>query len=340
LIISFDNCLLQLRAGDLVALPSETVYGLAGNALLDSTLDLIYKLKGRPSYNPLIVHTTGLDQAGNLAHFNHLATRLAEVFWPGPLTLILPKKDCIPERISAGLPTVALRSPAHPLFREVLGQLDFPLAAPSANRSNHISPTCPEHVMESFGENCPKILDGGSCQIGLESTVLSLVDPQNIKIFREGPISAKEIRAVLRTDVQKVTSESDEKKGKILPATEPQLSPGTGSIHYAPQTPLLLHASVEILCANADKTGKDTILLVHRDQDKQLWNEKNIPVISLSKDGDPAEIAHNLYSCLHLADKAGKSSIQIASLPDEHHLAGAVNDRLFRASRKDTIISI
>jgi len=340
LIISLDDSLLHLKAGRLVALPSETVYGLAGNALLDSTLDLIYKLKGRPSTNPLIVHTTGLDQARNLAHFNNLATQLAEVFWPGPLTLILPKRDCIPERISAGLPTVALRSPAHPLFRKVLGQLDFPLAAPSANRSNHISPTRPEHIMESFGENCPKILDGGPCQIGLESTVLSLVDPQNIKIFREGPISAEQIRAVLGTNVQKVTSEIGEKKGRMLAATEPQLSPGTSSIHYAPQTPLLLHASVDILCANAEKTGKDTIVLVHRDQDKQLWNEKNIPVISLSTDGDPAEIAQNLYACLHLADKAGKSSIQIASLPDEHHLAGAVNDRLFRAARKDTIFSI
>ena len=337
MIISFDDCLLQIRAGDLVALPSETVYGLAGNALLDRTLDLIFKLKGRPSTNPLIVHTTGLDQAKKLAHFNQVATKLTEVFWPGPLTLILPKKDCIPYRISAGLPTVALRSPAHPLFRDVLGQLDFPLAAPSANRSNHISPTCPEHVMESFGENCPKILDGGHCQIGLESTVVSLVDPKNIKILREGPTSAEQIHAVLGTDVPKVASEIGVNKGRMANCTEPQLSPGTGSVHYAPKTPLLLHASVEKLCANAENFGKDTILIVHQDKEKELWIEKKVSVISLSRNGNPAEIAHNLYACLHLADKAGKSSIQIARLLDEHHLAEAVNDRLLRAARKDSI---
>ena len=330
MIISLDECLLSLQAGEIVALPSETVYGLAGNALLDSTVEKIYQLKGRPSTNPLIVHIQGFEQAEDLAECNHTARVFAEHFWPGPLTIILPKKPCIPDRISAGLASVALRAPAHPLFRKVLQSLDFPLAAPSANLSNSTSPTCPQHILDSFGEKAPKVLEGGSCEIGLESTVLSVTDEENIQILRQGPISKEELEEVLGQQIANPVS--TENKQSLHPA-KPSLSPGTGAVHYAPKTPLYLYDNPEkLLGKKSELTGND-LVVVHNTEQKYNFGNTMFPVLCLSQDGDIEEIAHNLYATLHLADKQKKQTIHLSKIVHNHPLSGAINDRLSRAAK-------
>ena len=330
MIISLDECLLSLQAGEIVALPSETVYGLAGNALLDSTVEKIYQLKGRPSTNPLIVHIQGFEQAEDLAECNHTARVFAEHFWPGPLTIILPKKPCIPDRISAGLASVALRAPAHPLFRKVLQSLDFPLAAPSANLSNSTSPTCPQHILDSFGEKAPKVLEGGSCEIGLESTVLSVTDEENIQILRQGPISKEELEEVLGQQIANPVS--TENKQSLHPA-KPSLSPGTGAVHYAPKTPLYLYDNPEkLLGKKSELTGND-LVVVHNTEQKYNLGNTMFPVLCLSQDGDIEEIAHNLYATLHLADKQKKQTIHLSKIVHNHPLSGAINDRLSRAAK-------
>ncbi len=332
MIIPFDDCLLRLRAGKIVALPSETVYGLAGNAFLENTLDLIYELKGRPSTNPLIVHTPSIDRARKLGKFNKNAQKLADAFWPGPLTMILPKKDCIPDRISAGMPTVALRSPAHPLFRKVLLELDFPLAAPSANRSNHISPTCPEHIVESFAEDCPDILDGGRCPIGVESTVVSLLSAEDIRILRPGPISADEIENIVGTTVHLPPTVLEREESKSNKPPEASISPGQNSTHYAPKTPLFLYGDQAALVAKLPNLDQEAVVVVHTDEQKQAWSEKGISALSLSSNGDISEVTCNLYDILYLADRLGKQSIHIAKAEGTDPLNRTVNDRLLRAS--------
>ena len=333
MIISLDECLLSLQAGEIVALPSETVYGLAGNALLDSTVEKIYQLKGRPSTNPLIVHVHGLEQAEDLAEINHTARILTEHFWPGPLTIILPKKPCIPDRISAGLPSVALRAPAHPLFREVLLGLDFPLAAPSANLSNSTSPTCPQHILDSFGEKAPKVLEGGSCEIGLESTVVSLVDEENIQILRQGPISKEELEEVLGKVVAQPETFENKQSEQSLQSAKPSLSPGTGAVHYAPKTPLYLYDDPEKLLAKKSELTENDLVVVYDLEEKQIFGDTVFSILTLSMHGKIEEIAQNLYATLHLADKEKKQAIHVAKILQNHHLSGAINDRLSRAAK-------
>jgi L-threonylcarbamoyladenylate synthase len=333
LIISLDECLLSLQAGEIVALPSETVYGLAGNALLDSTLEKIYQIKGRPSTNPLIVHVHGVGQAEDLAVINHTARVLTKHFWPGPLTIILPKKPCIPDRISAGLPTVALRAPAHPLFREVLQSLDFPLAAPSANLSNSTSPTCPQHILDSFGEKAPKVLEGGSCEIGLESTVVSLVEEENIQILRQGPISKEELEEVLGQQIANPGSSENKETKQILHPAKPSLSPGTGTIHYAPKTPLYLYESAQKLLAKKSELTENDLVVVHDTEQKENFGDTVFSILILSNNGVIEEIAQKLYATLHLADKEKKHAIHVAKTQQNHHLSGAINDRLSRAAK-------
>ena len=163
-----------MLSGRLAVLPTETVYGLAAVGTERSAVRKIFELKGRPAQNPLIMHVLGIQEAQHISHFTPLASKLADSFWPGPLTLVLPKRKIVPHEVTAGLDTVALRSPSHPLFRSILREVNKPLAAPSANRSNQISPTTAIEVVDEFGEECPPILDGGICDIGLESTVLDL----------------------------------------------------------------------------------------------------------------------------------------------------------------------
>ncbi|HEX2208930.1 MAG TPA: L-threonylcarbamoyladenylate synthase, partial [Longimicrobium sp.] len=215
-----------LRAGGLVAFPTETVYGLGAHALDPAAVQRIYEAKGRPSYNPLIVHLADVDAARGLASsWPEQAERLAAAFWPGPLTLVVPKNDSIPDSVTAGLPSVALRVPAHPVAHALLRAAGIPVAAPSANRSTQVSPTTARHVERSLGARVDVIVDGGPCPVGIESTVLSLVGPVPT-LLRPGTVSVEDLRPVIG-DVALPSSATD--------ATAARPSPGMLDRHYAPR---------------------------------------------------------------------------------------------------------
>lgn len=291
-----------LRSGGLVAVPTETVYGLAARADSAAAVAAIYRAKGRPDFNPLIVHVLDVAQGERLARFDERARTLAAAFWPGPLTLVLPKRDGAPlaEAVTAGLPTVALRSPAHPAMRTVLERTRLPLAAPSANRSGGVSPTSAAHVAASLGSNVDLILDGGECAQGIESTILALRDGAGWQILRPGPITEAQISAVLGGRSDAVTSLSVE-------------APGQLASHYAPGKPVRLNA--ENAQADEFHIGFGSIA----------------GDINLSAGGDLAEAAAQLYAALHQGAGAAKPRIAVAPIP-ESGIGAAINDRLRRAA--------
>lgn len=225
---SIDEAVRVLRDGQLVAIPTETVYGLAADATNPAAVRRIFELKGRPSSNPLIVHVADAGVAGRyVTRFPDEAARLADRFWPGPLTLVLPKAASIPSMVTAGRDTVALRVPDHPLTLELLRRFDGPLAAPSANRSNHVSPTTVQHVRDEFGEQCPLALDGGPCRVGIESTVLDL-SSRPFRILRPGAVTQPMIEAVVgRVEASRL----------VHVGLHGASSPGQHLVHYAPRTP-------------------------------------------------------------------------------------------------------
>lgn len=305
-----------LRRGGLVAIPTETVYGLAAHALDAKACRAIFRAKGRPTNDPLIIHVPDLAHAEELAEFNDEARRLAHRFWPGPLTLVLPKKACVPSIVTSGGSTVALRAPAHPLARKLLKLSGLPLAAPSANPFSYISPTSAAHVHQGLGSRIGHILDGGDCPIGVESTVLDLTSPTRPRILRPGAISAEQLAKTLKIKVTTVRRTSN-RNGRML-------APGLLDKHYSPRTPLRLTA----------KPGKPTdstaVILLRRPVGKSpaglYW---------LSRRGALPEIARNLYRVLREADAGGHKEIQIERLPPTAGgLAGAINDRLKRAAAK------
>lgn len=305
-----------LRDGGLVAIPTETVYGLAAHALDAKACRAIFRAKGRPAHDPLIVHVLDLAHAEELAVFNNAARRLARAFWPGPLTLVLPKKACVPGIVTSGGPTVALRSPAHPLARRLLKLAGVPLAAPSANPFTYISPTTAEHVRQGLGTRIPHILDGGDCAIGVESTVLDVTQPARPRILRPGAVSAEQIAAVLKTKVATVHRAG--KKGARL------LAPGLLDKHYSPRTPLLL-------TARPKPDGEHTAVILLR---KPAGKARD-GVYWLSRRGALPEIARNLYRVLREADAGGHRRILVEKLPPTAGgLAAAINDRLHRAEAK------
>jgi L-threonylcarbamoyladenylate synthase len=281
-----------LESGGLVAVPTETVYGLAARADSTAAVAKIYAAKGRPDFNPLIVHVTGEAQAARYADLSPAALALAEAHWPGPLTLVLPsRKDAgLAEAVTAGLPTVALRAPAHPVMRALLEQLAFPLAAPSANRSGFISPTTPEHVLASLDGRIDLVLDGGPCVAGVESTIVAVRADGSIEELRPGPLAVG-VRG--------------EEKGIE--------APGQLASHYAPGKPVRL---------NATEAGPDEFLIgfgaVAGD-------------CTLSDSGDVNEAAARLYACLHEAALAAQPRIAVAPVPDDG-VGRAINDRLRRAA--------
>ena len=289
-----------LRGGGLVALPTETVYGLAARADSETAIAAIYRAKGRPDFNPLIVHVAGLERAERLANFDERARLLAERFWPGPLTLVLPLREgaAVAPAVTAGLPTIALRMPAHPLMQAVLREVGVPLAAPSANRSGWVSPTAAEHVLASLGEDAPPVLDGGECAEGLESTIVAL-RPGGWQLLRPGPIAESAVAAVLG-DAMAVTP------GKIE-------APGQLARHYSPGKPLRLGAS---------SAGEDEFLIGFGDVAGEC---------SLSLSGDLAEAAARLYACLLRAAASNCLRIAVAPIPEEG-VGAAINDRLRRAA--------
>jgi L-threonylcarbamoyladenylate synthase len=289
-----------LRGGGLVALPTETVYGLAARADCERAIAAIYRTKGRPDFNPLIVHVSSVQQADRLAMFDDRAQLLAERFWPGPLTLVLPlRKDAaIAPAVTAGLATIALRMPAHPLTQAVLRETGLPLAAPSANRSGSTSPTTPQHVLGSFAANAPPVLDGGACDRGLESTIVALRDG-GWQLLRPGPIAREAVATLL---------------GDAMPAAPGRIeAPGQLARHYSPGKPVRLDAveaeDGEFMIGFGDSPGD----------------------CSLSPSGDLAEAAARLYACLHQAAAAAHPRIAVAPVPAEG-IGAAINDRLRRAA--------
>jgi L-threonylcarbamoyladenylate synthase len=289
-----------LRSGGLVALPTETVYGLAGRADSEAAVAAIYRAKGRPDFNPLIVHVASLPQAERLALFDDRAALLAERFWPGPLTLVLPlrKEASVAPAVTAGLATIAIRMPAHPLLRAVLGRLGLPLAAPSANRSGGVSPTSAEHVQVSFGAAAPPILDGGASENGLESTIVALRQG-GWQLLRPGPIPESAVAALL---------------GDAMPVEAGRIeAPGQLARHYAPGKPVRLDA-------DAAQAGEFLIGFGRIAGD-----------CSLSPSGDLAEAAARLYRCLHEAAASKRPRIAVAPVPSEG-IGAAINDRLRRAA--------
>lgn len=285
-----------IRAGRLVAFPTETVYGLGANALDSAAVHRIYEVKGRPAASPLIVHVASAEAAREItAEWPALAERLARKFWPGPLTLVLRKSKNIPDNVTAGLDTVGVRMPAHAVAMALLTRARVPIAAPSANRFTQISPTSAEHVRASLGGHVDLVLDGGPTDVGIESTVVMLTGPQPM-VLRPGMIGLVELEAA--TDMAWGSAGHLESAGAFR-------SPGLHARHYAPNTPLLLLKPGQALPA-----GRGRVL--------------DMPE-------EPAAYAHRLYAALHEADAEGWDWIGLAEPPDEPAWQ-AIRDRIQRAA--------
>ena len=316
--LAVERAARELRAGGVVALPTETVYGLAANALDPAAVSRIYQVKGRPAGNPLIVHVSGEAMARRCARqWPVLATRLAAAFWPGPLTLVVPRSAEIPDIVTAGGETVALRWPAHPVMQAVIEACGFPLAAPSANQSNQISPTTAHHVRGQLGDRIPLILDGGASQVGIESTVLDLgTDPP--RVLRPGMIHDETIRAVTGA-----LGETTDHAGGVL------RSPGQLARHYSPRARLIVRAwkdqaELEALCAASGVDRRRLHILAHT-----RISGGGRPVTVLPR--EPEALGRALYAELHRCDEAGAELILFEALPDQTEWRG-LRDRLSRAS--------
>lgn len=298
---TIGDAVARLRGGGLVAVPTETVYGLAADSTDAAAVAEIYRAKGRPDFNPLIVHVPDLEAARGLGQFDELAVRFARAFWPGPLTLVVPKAENCPvaAAVTAGLATIALRVPAHPVMRELLAASGLCLAAPSANRSGGISPTTADHVSRSLGKAAPLILDGGPCERGIESTIVA-VDGGNYRILRPGPVTPDQLEAVAGQPA--ITAVS----GKIE-------APGQLASHYAPAKPVRLDAQAaeadEYLIGYGPVAGD----------------------MNLSEGADLAEAASRLFAALHKAEASEKPKIAVAPIPGTG-IGMALNDRLRRAA--------
>lgn len=291
-----------ITRGGTVAVPTETVYGLAARADDDAAVAGIYRAKGRPDFNPLIVHVPDVTAAEALALFDSRATSLAKAFWPGALTMVLPLREGagLASAVSAGLPTVALRCPAHPVMQALLKTCGLPLAAPSANRSGGVSPTSAAHVAASLGDRVDLILDGGETRQGIESTIVGLRADGSWTVLRPGPITEAEIAGVLGGQSAAMMSAKIE-------------APGQLASHYAPGKPVRLNAmearAGEFMIGFGDIAGD----------------------VTLSATGDLAEAAARLYACLHQGSAAPQPLIAVAPIPDRD-IGVAINDRLRRAA--------
>ena len=321
----------RLRAGELVAVPTETVYGLAANALDARACRKIFTAKGRPANDPLIVHIHSLAQLGQVADSNPAARKLARKFWPGPLTLVLPKRDIVPDVVSAGLPSVAVRMPSHPLFRRLLKLTGLPLAAPSANLFGCVSPTSAEHVRASLGKKIRHILDGGPCTIGLESTIVDLRDPKKPRLLRPGAVILAQLSRTLGVRVHPAPAPA-----RARAKTGAQLAPGLLARHYSPRTPVVLHARLSP--AVAAKSGQHNGLKTRRPQAHEAWIFLARPrgltgrnIFWLDARGDLRGAARQLFATLRRVDALGFARIHV-ELARGEGLADAINDRLRRAA--------
>lgn len=305
-----------LNSGDLVSIPTETVYGLAGNIFSEKAIRKIFEMKQRPLFNPLIVHLHSTDQLADVvSYIPKKAKELANTFWPGPLTLILPKKETIPNLVTANKETVAVRIPSHPITRKLLAQLDFPIAAPSANTFGNISPTQAKHVKKYFDGKLSMILDGGPCESGIESTIVAFENEQPI-ILRLGSLSVENIEEI----IGKVTIKNKKENNPT--------APGMLSRHYAPSTEtFLVENASDFIKDYSDK--KIGVLLFNT----LINSSEHIYQEVLSEAGDLKEAASKLYSSLHYLDTLGLDMIVCQRFPD-NDLGRSINDRLTRATKK------
>lgn len=292
-----------LRAGGLVVLPTETVYGLGADATNARAVARIYEAKGRPHFNPLIAHVLGLAEAAQHAVLPPRARALAEAFWPGPFTIVARRRadSSVAELACAGLETIALRAPSHPMARELLAAFGGPIVAPSANRSGHVSATTAQHAADDLGDRVDLVLDGGACEIGLESTIVAVADDGAVTLLRPGAISRAEIEGVV---------------GPIAAAHGGAIqAPGMMESHYAPRARMRLDADAP------------------RDGEAYLAFGAPAPTggATLSTSGDLVEAAANLYAALRALDSTGAEVIAVAKIP-AHGLGEAIRDRLARAA--------
>jgi L-threonylcarbamoyladenylate synthase len=307
-----------LKQGELVAVPTETVYGLAANALDENAVLKIYHAKNRPRFNPLILHVASFEKLKQYAEeIPADCIKLVEKFSPGPITFLLKKKDLVPELVTAGSKKVAIRIPNHSMLTELLKQIDFPLAAPSANPSGYVSPVSAQHVLEGLNGKIPYILDGGECTVGLESTIVGFEDGQTI-IYRLGGISKEAIEEVLGKIV-----------GLLLSHSAPD-TPGQLKSHYATATPLYFGNAEELISRFSDKE------FVIISLNKQFSNLTPAFQFRLSSSGDLDEAARNLFSVLRKADEMKTDLIIADKMPDKE-LGAAINDRLQRAQHENKI---
>jgi len=314
--VGLQKCAGLLENEDLVAVPSETVYGLAGNAFSEKAVRKIFEVKGRPFIDPLITHFKNTESAFAPVKPNLQAEKMADAFWPGPLTLILEKGPLIPDLVTAGLDSAAVRVPEQPAFHALLTRLSFPLAAPSANPFGYVSPTKAEHVQYTLGSKIAAILDGGPCRLGLESTVVDLRRPKEPRILRPGPLTLEEIEICLGCKIHGPAKSVDKKA---------QVSPGQLTQHYSPKTRIVVTPYAQTMPAASDKTA--TIVNI---KPAQVLSEH---VYWLSEDGDLDTIARNIFSLLQKLDRMNYELLSVEASP-QSGIGVAVNDRLRRASAK------
>lgn len=311
-----DEVAAILRRGGLVAFPTETVYGLGADASKAEAVARIFEAKGRPADNPLIVHVASVMMAKRYAsEWPELANRLTEAFWPGPLTLILPKRPVIPDLVTAGLPAVGLRLPANEIARKLIEHADLPIAAPSANLYMSVSPTTAQHVAIGLGERIELILDGGPCAVGIESTVLDLTGEVPV-VLRPGGVSLEQI--------QRIAPEAVLGGGTVEEGA--RVSPGLARRHYAPKTPVRLLDRAMLLHVARDADQAAIVTLGPAPEGLRAAILREMP-------GDPSRYAAALYATLHQLDEAGVREILIERPPADMDWL-AVSDRLQRAATK------
>lgn len=324
-----DRASALLRAGEIVALPTETVYGLAANAHDKKAVARLFAAKGRPAHNPIIVHVANVAMARRcVASWPRAAQRLARAFWPGPLTLVLPKATTIPHIVTSGGATVGVRCPRHSFIRSVILECGFPLAAPSANRSTALSPTRAEHVRASLGGRIPLIVDGGPARVGIESTVVDLT-ARPLRVLRSGMIHRDALTAVLGVSGGEIRI--DQTEGGEPVAGAPRRSPGQLARHYAPRTPLALlewndEADLRRQVRRLGWARRAVQILAHTNiPGREGWG--GVGVIPR----DPEGCAQALYAELHRCDQQGGAGIVIEAVPEDPRWEG-IADRLRRAS--------
>ena len=330
-----------LKDGGLVAFPTETVYGLGADAFNARALARVFEVKNRPRFDPLIIHIASLDSLEKIACLDSFDSQqkeqlrlLVDSFWPGPLTIVLPKREEVPDLATAGLPTAAIRFPSNPIARQLIALSTGAVAAPSANPFGRLSPSRAEHVIETLGDSIDCIIDGGPCSVGVESTVLELVPKP--RILRPGGISREQIEAVIGPVTNSVDSICDHSKTE-----ERFASPGMLQSHYAPIVSLFLH-STETMAMLPYHKNEGYLFFSGKNRDDWISRTRtgHMPdtcrtdnILTLSENGNTAEAAVNLFDYLHILDRSGLSCIHAETLPEEG-IGAAINDRLRRASMK------